>query len=37
MRYVGCKRRLLAFIHSYMKAQDIQGNIFCDLFAGTIA
>lgn len=35
MRYVGCKRRLLPFIHQIMIDNDIAGDTFCDLFAGT--
>lgn len=35
MRYVGCKRRLLPFIHDTMEQQRIKGESFCDLFAGT--
>ncbi|MCW5588147.1 MAG: DNA adenine methylase [Legionellales bacterium] len=35
MRYVGCKRRLLSFIHETIIKNNIDGNTFCDLFAGT--
>ena len=35
MRYIGCKRRLLPFIHQTMRDFNIDGQIFCDLFAGT--
>ena len=35
MRYVGNKRRLLSFINQTMQDHQIDGKIFCDLFAGT--
>ena len=35
MRYVGNKRRLLSFINQAIKDRQIEGKIFCDLFAGT--
>src|SRR3990167_324887 len=35
MRFVGCKRRLLPFIHNAIIENHIEGHIFCDLFAGT--
>ena len=35
MRYVGCKRRLLPFIHKAILKNEIEGQTFCDLFAGT--
>lgn len=35
MRYIGCKRRLLPFIHDAIKENNIKGKTFCDLFAGT--
>lgn len=35
MHYVGCKKRLLPFIHNAIKEHQIEGNTFCDLFAGT--
>ena len=35
MRYIGCKRRLLPFIHQTMIKHNIEGKTFCDLFAGT--
>lgn len=35
MHYIGCKKRLLAFIHYVMKQQAIKAGVFCDLFAGT--
>lgn len=35
MRYIGCKQRLLPFIHDTIKENNIQGKVFCDLFAGT--
>ena len=35
MRYVGCKRRLLPFIHKAILNHQIEGQTFCDLFAGT--
>ncbi|MBX9706188.1 MAG: DNA adenine methylase [Gammaproteobacteria bacterium] len=35
MRYVGCKQRLLSFIHEAIKEYNITGNVFCDLFSGT--
>ncbi len=35
MRYIGCKRRLLSFIHNMMKEYKIEGETFCDLFSGT--
>jgi adenine-specific DNA-methyltransferase len=35
MRYVGCKRRLLPFIYNKLQQNDVKGNTFCDLFAGT--
>jgi len=35
MRYIGCKRRLLPFIHETMIKNAIDGHTLCDLFAGT--
>lgn len=35
MKYIGCKRRLLPFIHNTMQHYRISGYTFCDLFAGT--
>src|SRR3990167_1745189 len=35
MRFVGCKRRLLPFIHNAILNNQIEGQTFCDLFAGT--
>jgi len=35
MRYIGCKQRLLPFIHQTLKDHYIEGETFCDLFAGT--
>lgn len=35
MRYIGCKQRLLPFIHQTLKDHHIEGETFCDLFAGT--
>ena len=35
MRYIGCKKRLLPFIHHALKENHIDSGIFCDLFSGT--
>lgn len=35
MRYLGSKVKLLDFIHSTFKKYNIEGDVFCDLFAGT--
>lgn len=35
MRYLGNKSKLLNFINSVIEKYDINGDIFCDLFAGT--
>lgn len=35
MRYIGCKNRLLNFIHEFMIKNDVKGRVFCDLFSGT--
>jgi adenine-specific DNA-methyltransferase len=35
MRYIGCKRRLLPFIHQSIIKHNIEGETFCDLFSGT--
>jgi len=35
MRYIGSKKRLLPFIHETLLKYDIDGDTFCDLFAGT--
>ena len=35
MRYLGNKSKLLNFIDSVIKKYHVEGNIFCDLFAGT--
>lgn len=35
MRYIGCKKRLLPFIHQVLKDHYIEGGVFCDLFSGT--
>ena len=37
MRFIGCKENLLDFIESFIKQRDIKGNVFCDLFAGTVS
>ena len=35
MRFIGCKENLVDFIETFVKERDINGSIFCDLFAGT--
>lgn len=35
MRFIGCKANLVQFIEDFVKEKDLNGNIFCDLFAGT--
>ena len=35
MRYLGSKAKLIKFIHDTFKKFNIEGQVFCDLFAGT--
>ncbi len=35
MRYLGSKIKLLNFIQRTIEKYNIQGHVFCDLFAGT--
>ena len=37
MRFIGCKKNLLPFLDSVVRAQGVSGGAFCDLFAGTAA
>ena len=35
MRYLGSKVKLIDFIHDTFNKYNIEGEVFCDLFAGT--
>jgi adenine-specific DNA-methyltransferase len=35
MRYLGCKAKLIDFIHATIDKYGIKGHVFCDLFTGT--
>ena len=35
MRFIGCKNRILPFLNEFIKKNNLKGNTFCDLFAGT--
>jgi len=35
MRFIGCKNRILPFLDDFIKRNNLKGNTFCDLFAGT--
>ena len=35
MRFIGCKNRILPFLNDFIKRNNLKGNTFCDLFAGT--
>ena len=37
MRFIGSKTRVLPFIEQVMAEHNIEGGVFCDIFAGTAA